>query len=37
MNEKTTTTIEFEINAQGWRYEIVSELLKKIREEHNNG
>ena len=27
--------IEFEINAQGWRYETVSELLKKIREEHN--
>ena len=36
MDEKKTTTIEFEINAQGWRYEIVNALVKKIREEHGD-
>lgn len=36
MDENKTTTIEFEINAQGWSYEIVSSLIKKIREEHSD-
>lgn len=34
-SNKPMITFEFEINAQGWRYEFISELLKKIREEHS--